>query len=125
MENETNENYGTLDYEVNEYLRIHGQQPKEESNNTIGKSGQQSKAESNKEECKSAKNLRNVGILVLIIGIILSIILFFSTYIDDKVFNPMCLIYTFATMLPSLVIWAFAEAVADIVDYTKRNEKVD
>ena len=74
---------------------------------------------------KSAKILRAVGITILVLGILMGLILFFTnmmidsgkyTYSEDMVFNPMCFVYLLSAVIPSVVTWAFANAVADIVN---------
>lgn len=81
---------------------------------------------------KSATRLRIVGTTVLIIGILMGVILLVTTmmvdsgkytYIRDVHFNPMCIVYAVVSIIPSLIIWAFAQAIADIVDNTAMNGK--
>lgn len=95
-------------------------------NDTLGLENQQQNEETT-QSIQSAKKLRIIGTIVLVIGVLMGIILLFSTmminsgkytYSDDMVFNPMCIVYAAASVVPSLVIWAFAGAVADIVDNT-------
>lgn len=77
----------------------------------------------------SARNLRIVGTIILWLGIVVGLSMLFATcivdsgeytYTEDKVFNPMCLVYFFSAFIPSLTIWAFAKAVADIVDNMRK-----
>ena len=86
----------------------------------------------------SAKNLRAVGNVILTLGLISGVILFFLTltveleeyrYSEDtyeeytytwREFNPMSLVYSFSAIISSVIIWAFAKAVADIVDNTSK-----
>lgn len=77
----------------------------------------------------SANNLRIVGNIVLAIGVVAGLFVFFATmmvdsgkytYSEDLVFNPTSLIYLLTAVIPSVTIWAFSKAVADIVDNTNK-----
>lgn len=78
---------------------------------------------------KSAATLRIVGVAVLIMGIFGGVIMCLLTmyvdsgkytYTEDVVFNPMCFAYLFSIAFPSVITWAFAKAIADIVDNTSK-----
>ena len=78
---------------------------------------------------QSAKILRTLAKIVLIIGISSGVVISFSTmmvdsgkytYSKDLVFNPMCIAYLASLILTSVAFWAFSNAIADIVDNTSR-----
>lgn len=88
------------------------------------------KAEQSKV-CKSAKTLRVIGIITLVVGIILAIILFALTcthnvgYYDE--FNPVSLAWLMGVSLSAVSFWAFANSFASIDEniFELRHRKTD
>ena len=81
--------------------------------------------------CKSAKTLRAIGIITLIVGIILAITLFALTcthsvgYHDE--FNPVSLAWLLGLSLSAVSFWAFANSFASIDEnvFELRHRKSD
>lgn len=81
--------------------------------------------------CKSAKALRTIGIITLVVGCILAVVLFGLTctmrsshgYGSD--FNPISLAWLFGLSMSSVVFWAFANSLASIDEniFELRNRK--
>lgn len=74
------------------------------------------------EQFNESKTLRTLGFIILALGIILSVIIFFSTlfittgdrYYTEKVVNPLCFIYLFTGIFISLCIWSLFNVLSNI-----------
>ena len=70
--------------------------------------------------CKSAKALRTIGIITLVIGCILAVVLFGLTCTVESIygygsdFNPMSIAWLLGVAMSSVVFWAFANSLASI-----------
>lgn len=80
--------------------------------------------------CKSAKALRTIGIITLVVGCILAVTLFGLTCMTngnhyDSEFNPLSLAWLFGLSMSSVVFWAFANSLASIDEniFELRNRK--
>ena len=70
---------------------------------------------------KSAELLRTMSTIILVLGLISAIVLFYFTATDHHGdFNPISLIYLISVSLTSLITYAFGIAVADIVKNTSK-----
>ena len=85
------------------------------------------------ETKSSAKWLRIVANIGLVLGVVAGIVILSKTamidsgeytYIEDKVFNPMSILYAIAPVFFALVLWSFAYALADVVDNTSITNKL-
>lgn len=70
--------------------------------------------------CKSAKVLRTIGIITLVVGCILAVVLFGLTCTVESIygygsdFNPMSIAWLLGVAMSSVVFWAFANSLASI-----------
>lgn len=85
------------------------------------------------ETKSSAKWLRIIANIGLVLGVAVGIVILSKTamidsgeytYKEDKVFNPMSILYAIAPVFFALVLWAFAYALADVVDNTSITNKL-